>query len=69
MPAFAPETFVHAPNKRTQGKPAASPVALIGAAQSTIAIKIPIIASERMITSKSIVSHWGIRFAGCEVIA
>jgi hypothetical protein len=56
---------------RRADQPAASQqqaAALIWAAQSTMAIKIPIIASETTITSRSIVSHWGIRFASCWVI-
>ena len=33
-----------------------------------MAVKMPIIASDTTITSRSIVSHWGMRFAGCWVI-
>ena len=34
-----------------------------------MAVKMPIIASDTTITSRSIVSHWGMRFAGCWIIA
>ena len=34
-----------------------------------MAIKMPIIASDKTITSRSIVSHSGMRFAGCWVMA
>jgi hypothetical protein len=40
-----------------------------GAYSGVIHIHSPMIASDKTITSKSIVSHWGMRFARCWIIA